>query len=320
MFRTLSFRCVVAALLLLPAAARAQFDTRPPSDGGSALGEARTQKWEFGVSIRAVGGPSVGLFSTIPVPAEWPEQQVKLVGEEVTPNVRRHSYRELEGLKQLVVEVPQLAPGDTATCFVTLEITRHALVPPADTASLVVPKNPPRDVRKWLGASPYIEVSNARIRTLARELTDGQESAWQQVGQIAEGVRERVKHEPVGNDKFKGALGAIRDGQAGKEDMTSAFVAICRAAKIPARTVWAIDYVYAEFYLEDAMGKGAWYPCVVHENVELGAVKDLRPILEKGDNFRVPENKDPQRFVSEYLTGKGGGGRPSVEFRRRTAD
>jgi hypothetical protein len=313
------FCCSAAYLALLPALAAAQFDGRPAEDR-LRLGESKTQSWEFGVSIRAVGGPSTGLFSTFPVPADWPEQQVKVVNEEITPNVRRSTYREIDGLKQLLVEVPQLAPGDTATCFVTLEITRHAILPPADTTALVVPKSPPRDVRKALGTSPYIESTNARIRSLARELTDGREGAWEQVQAIVEGVRERVKLEPGNRDTFKGALGAIRDGDANKEDMTATFVALCRAAKIPARMVWAMDYVYAEFYLDDAAGKGAWYPCVVHEKAELGALQDLRPILEKGDNFSVPESKAPQRFVAEYLTGKGGGGRPSVEFRRRMAE
>jgi hypothetical protein len=79
-----------------------------------------------------------------------------------------------------------------------------------------------------------------------------------------------------------------------------------------------MDYCYAEFYLEDGSKKGGWYPCVVHEPAELGVCSDLRPILEKGDNFKVVEEKAPQRFVKEYLTGKGG--KPSVEFRRRMAD
>ena len=58
----------------------------------------------------------------------------------------------------------------------------------------------------------------------------------------------------------------------------------------------------------------------VHDEMPLGAVKDTRPILEKGDNFKVPEKKEPLRFVTEFLTGKGGSGQPSVEFRRRSAD
>jgi hypothetical protein len=311
---------LLVALSFVPSAVQAQFNTKPATPAASPLGEAKAQKWEFGVSIRAVGGPSAGLFGTFPVPADWPEQQVKVVNEEITPNVRRHSYREVEGLKQMLVEVPQLAAGETATCFITFEITRQAILPPADTASLVVPKDPPREVRKCLGSSPDVESTNATIRSLAHELTEGKEQAWEQVQAIVDGVRAKVKFEPDGKDTFKGAIGAIRDGKADKEDMTAAFVAVCRAAKIPARMVWSMDYCYAEFYLEDAMGKGAWYPCVVHQEVELGAVKDLRPILEKGDNFKVPEHRAPQRFVAEFLKGKGGGGRPSVEFRRRMAD
>jgi hypothetical protein len=320
-----------AIVICFPAAVLGQAENPPSGDGTPPApaaappaepppAESRTQKWEFGVSIHAVGGPCAGLFATFPVPADWPEQQVKVVGEEITPSVRRHTYREIDGLKQMLVEVPQLPAGGTATCFLTFEVTKHAQAPPADPAALAIPKEPPRDVRKWLGPSPLIESTNARIRTLARELTADKPSAWEQVQALVSGVRERVQFDPDNKDVFRGAVGALRDGKADREDMTAAFVALCRAAKIPARMVWVLDYCYAEFFLEDAAGKGAWYPCVVHEEVPLGECRDFRPIWEKGDNFRVPEERAPQRFVREYVTGKGGGGKPSVEFRRHRAD
>jgi hypothetical protein len=307
---------------LTPATAAAQFETKPaPGQKAAApLGEAKPQKWEFGVSIRAEGGPCAGLFGTVPVPADWPEQQVKIVHEEITPHVRRSSYRQIDGLKQLLFEVPQLPAGDTATCFITFEITKSMQAAPADPSGLVVPKDPPKDVRKFLGPSPQVESTNTKVKNLARELVSGKTGGWEQVQAIRDAVRERVKYEPSNREVFKGATGALRDGKADREDLVATFVALCRAAKIPARMVWALDYGYAEFYLEDAEGNGAWYPCVLHEDVELGAVKDTRPILEKGDNFKVPEDKAPQRFVTEFLTGKGGGGKPSVEFRRRMAD
>src|SRR5439155_12982297 len=113
---------------------------------------------------------------TFPVPTDWPEQQVKVVGEQITPQVRRNTYRESEGLKQMLVEVPQLVAGDTATCFITLEITKRAQRPPADPSALVVPKDPPRDVRKFLGPSPLIESTGPKVRTLAREATAGKAS------------------------------------------------------------------------------------------------------------------------------------------------
>ena len=133
-------------------------------------------------------------------------------------------------------------------------------------------------------------------------------------------MRERVKFEVDNKDKFKGAVGALRDGKADKEDLTSLFVALCRVHKVPARMVWSMDSCHAEFYLHDAAGKGLWIPCQLHDDKQFGTISDHRPILEKGDNFKVPEKKDPQRFVAEFLTGKGGGGKPQVEFRRRLAD
>ena len=320
MLRRLSIALVVWISAAAPA--WAQFDTpagKAPA-GPAQLGETETHKWEFGVSISAVGGPCAGLFGTFPVPAEWPEQKVRLVNEEITPQVRRTSYRTTDGVTQLLFEVPQLAAGDTANCFITFEVTTAKLQPPADPSGLVLAKDPPKDVRKYLAASPQVESANIKIKNLARELTAGKVTAWEQVAAIQAGVRERVKFEPENKDAFKGAAGALKDGKADKEDLTAVFVAVCRAAKIPARMVWPFDNCYAEFYLEDAEGKGAWYPSVLHEDAPLGTVKDPRPILAKGDNFKIPEKKEPQRFVAEFLTGKGGGGKPSVEFRRRLAD
>ena len=309
--------CQLAWPLVLPA----QFDTPPAGSAAAApLGKSETHKWEFGIIVTAVGGPCAGLAGTVPIPQDWPEQQVKVVGEEITPAVRRHSYRTLEGLKQLVFEIPQLPAGQSATCLVTLEITRSEQLPPGDPGSLVVPKEMPRDIRRYLGASPYIESANSKLRSLARELTDGKASAWSQVEALYDGVRERVKFEPENKDKFVGAVGALRDGKADKEDLNGLFVALCRTHKTPARMVWTMDSCHAEFYLHDATGKGLWIPCQLHGEKQFGQISDHRPILEKGDNFRVPEKKEPQRFVAEFLTGKGGGGRPQVEFRRRMAD
>lgn len=310
--------------------------------------ESQTHNWEFGTSIRAVGGPCAGLFGTFPVPTEWPEQQVKVASEQISPLVAKHAYRGQDGLKQMVFEVPQLPNGATAECFVTYEITKHSQNPPATTANLVVPKDVPREVKRYLNSSPLIESTNVKVRNLAREWTAGKETAWEQVQAILDGVREKVKFEQDPKDKLKGALGALRDGKADREDMTATFVAACRAAKIPARMVWVPDFCYAEFYLEEQLGsedahaagepaakdakvkktakaskepKGAWYPAVVHEQETLGACRDFRPILQKGDNFKVPEDKLVQRYIKEFLTGKGGtGGKPAVEFRRRNAD
>ena len=51
---------------------------------------------------------------------------------------------------------------------------------------------------------------------------------------------------------------------------------------------------------------------------EFGSMPDTRAILQKGDNFRVPEKKEPQRYVAEFLSVKSikGTGKPEVRFIR----
>lgn len=319
---------IVRSILLCTAAliasggwnvASAQFSNKPDVPAGNAaptIDKEGSHRWEVGVRIRAVGGPCAGLFGTLPVPNDWPEQRVRIVNEDISQHVRRVKYRTIEGIKQMLFEIPALPAGETAKALITFEISKSSILPPEDTSTLVIPKSVPADMRKCLGPSPYIETVNPKIKALAKELTEGKENAWQQVEALYNGIREKVK---VENEKLKGAAATLRDEKGRYEDVTALFVACCRTIKVPARMVYVPDDAYAEFYLEDAEGKGHWFPCnVASKEPEFGSVKDQKPILQKGDNFRIPEKKEPQAFVAEFLTGKGGtGGRPEVEFVRR---
>jgi len=104
-----------------------------------------------------------------------------------------------------------------------------------------------------------------------------------------------------------------------KAELTSLFIAICRAANIPARTVWVPGHCYPEFYLVDEKDEGHWFPCQAAGSEAFGGIPEHRPILQKGDNFRPPYNRrDHQRYLAEHLTGTPtpGGGRPQVKFVR----
>ena len=88
---------------------------------------------------------------------------------------------------------------------------------------------------------------------------------------------------------------------------------------MPARSVWIPDHTYPEFYLQTADGKGHWFPCQAAGTRDFGGMADFRPILQKGDNIKVPEKKEPQRYAAEFLKGlpSPGGGQPQVEFVRK---
>ena len=304
--------CLVAPwLVLITTTALAQFG-RQQQDGGAQVDKQLTQRYLVGVVIKAFGGPCKGLTGSVPVPKEWPEQQVRVVDEDISDFVRRVTYRDLGGVREMLFSIPQLPAGETAKAMITFEVTRASVSPPSNPSAFVFPKNVPKDVRPYLGVSPGIDCRKSSIRDKAKELVKGSKTVWEGIEKIYDWVRDNVTYQ---NGQFKGAARALKEGNGNKEDLVSLFIALCRAVKIPARTVWVVDHVHAEFYLQDQNGKGYWLPCQVAGPRDFGGISDHRPILQKGENFKLPGKREVLRFVPESLTGRGG--HPQVEFTRR---
>ena len=146
----------------------------------------------------------------------------------------------------------------------------------------------------------------------ANEITSQAENDWERVELLYDWVRENITYQ---NGSRKGALATLRAGFGEKEDLTSLFIAFCRNLKIPARTVWVPDHNYAEFFLQSPDGQGFWFPCELSGRRSFGEMSDNRPMLLRGDNFKVPEKQEPQRYVAEHLKIKGGS-KPQVRFIR----
>ena len=240
------------------------------------------------------------VIATFPVPMEWPEQKVRLVDKTIDPAVTAWTTRDLPGgVRQVVLNMKYVPAGATVEATFHFEIERSRIVAPDITDDLVAPKRPDRDLRLFTGNSPFIDASNARIKTASRELaTQEAENDWQRVEQIYDYVRENVKYV---EGSLKNASDALKDGHGDCEEMTSLFVALCRNAKIPARMVWIPDHCYPEFYLEDADGHGHWFPCQAAGTRQFGRMDEYRPVLQKGDRFKVPEKKTQLRYVSEFF-------------------
>ncbi|MFO0915527.1 MAG: transglutaminase-like domain-containing protein [Pirellulales bacterium] len=288
------------------------------SRGSWRLGEPKKQRLRVGVEIAAQGSPLRGVLATLPLPINWPEQEARVIDEDISENVQDVTYRVLEdNVEQMVVRIPQMDANETAHVMLTIEIDRFTQLDPPEPQSLKLPAKITRDLRGYLASSPYIETRHARIRQAAKEVKDPAKSPWDQVEAIYDYVREKVEYR---EGDLKGAAQALKDGYGDCEEMTSLFVALCRLNGVPARMVWVTDHCYPEFYLEDADGEGHWLPCQVAGTRAFGSMPDPRPILQKGDNILVPEKKSRERYVAEFLRVDGlRGNSPKVRFVREFA-
>jgi transglutaminase-like putative cysteine protease len=303
--------CVALQSALASDSALAQFDTPDKTD--ARFSASATKELRIGMIVSAGKGACRGIVATAPVPIDWPEQRVRVIEEDFSPNVQEIDYRQVgDTVRQMVLSMPLLAAGEEARAVLVLEVERSQIAAPTDTSIFTIPKKLDKHTRLYLGPSPYIESRNPKIKSAAKEAIEGKETAWDEVEAIYDWVRERVEYK---NGPLKGALAALRDGTGDCEELSSLFIAMCRAIGVPARTVWVPGHCYPEFYLEDDAGQGHWFPCQAAGDRSFGTIVEERPILQKGDNFLVPErSRERQRYVSEYLTGTGGS--PQVKFVR----
>jgi hypothetical protein len=292
-----------------------------PDEGGEAgpklSKETSVERWKIGLVVTAESGPCADLHGMISLPVDWPEQDVKVVEEEISPYVTQSKYRTVDTVNQIVVDIGQLPAGQEAAVLLTYEITRRSQLPPDDTQKLVKPnpKKLPKDIRPYLGPSPSIESNHGKVKALAKRILQGSSSAndWQKVEVLFDWVRDNI--EARDKQSQPSAIQTLRDKASNHEGMCWLFIALCRASEIPARTVWVPKYCYPEFYLQDADGHGYWFPCRIAGTREFGGINEHRPIWQKGDNFRIPERpRESVHYLPPELTGKGA--EPSRNFVR----
>jgi hypothetical protein len=226
--------------------------------------------------------------------------------------VKKVSYRDLGGVKQMIVSIPQVAAGEESSAIVTFEVVKSEIEKPEDMAGLTFPK-PAKELSKYLLPSPYIESTDPKIKLLAPTIIKDKEDGWQKVESIFDYVQENVKYEF--SKEIHPAVEALKARKGDCEELTSLFIAFCRANKIPARAVWVPDHCYPEFYLQDSQGHGTWFPCQIAGDGHIfGSMDEERPILQKGDNFKVPDEKGPQRYVKQSFKAANAEANPEVRF------
>ena len=265
------------------------------------------------------------------VPLECPEQEVKIVDEDFSSEVGEVTYRPLPGgeVKQMLITVPFLPNGATARAIVTAEVTTRTILPPEQTDDLKIPKKIPSKLRIYTNGSPYIEVKHQRIRSLSKEMfKDLDESAtdWEKVEAIYDYVLENIDYvEGAGQrrdrsaarrpGRLPGPLGRVHRAVPGQQD--SGPHGVGPRPRVP-RVLSGTRRRDAASGKKIERPPGNWYPCESAGTRAFGEMPLARTILQKGDNFRVPERKEQLRYASDYMIGlpTPGGGKPKVKYIR----
>lgn len=291
-------------------------------DAPAQPGKITVERWRFGVGLTARGGALRSVVATVTVPMDWHDQRVRIVEEELSPGVKV-SYQPVEDLgRQMVVRVANLPVGVESRAVVTLEIKRLYRSAPTETDGFVLPspKRLDRKLALFLLPSPQIESNHEDIRAAAERFSH-EKKAWDRVKAIYDWVQVRIQYEDNRGETVLSALEALRAGKGDCDEMSALFIAVCRASGVPARMVRVPGHVYSEFYLLDSEGRGHWFPCQSAGTPSFGAMPDLRPILQRGDNVWMfgpdPRNKKKvrYRFFPENVTGVPVGTGGSVERR-----
>ncbi|MCG8448486.1 MAG: transglutaminase-like domain-containing protein [Pirellulales bacterium] len=282
-------------------------------------GSTQVGHYRVGASITASRGAVQNIVAMVAVPFECDEQQVKIIEEDVTSHCRPLDYRLLRegGARQMLISIPFLPAGEKAHALVTFEVQTSTILPPEDTSLLQIPVKPDRRLKRYLGRSPYIETNHAKIKKVARQIfaeLDENVSAWERVEAIYDYVLDHVEY-VEGDDKS--AVQTLNDAQGDCQNISALFIALCRTNKIPARIVWVHEHSFAEFCLFDQHGNPHWFPVESAGTRAFGEMPLARTILQKGDNFKVPERpRTPLRYASNFMIAEGapGSGKPRVRY------
>jgi len=271
-------------------------------------------RWKVGAKIRTGAGRAVNVLMTFPVPANWPEQTVAIVEDDIPVGLGTVTSRKLPaGVEQVVAQFPVLPASDIIEVSYTLDIVNRAIIAPKETGEFIFPKHSKRDVKPFLAVSKNVDHNHSKVRKEAKKIIAAHQTAWDKTEAIYDWVRENIQIEET---QYHSARNTLKNLSGTNEDKTFLFVALCRSVKIPSRIVFAKGASYAEFMLAGPGGDDLhWFPCDVSGIREFGGLSEPRVILQKGDGIKVPEKKKAQKYVAEYMSCKGNS-KPRVGFFR----
>ena len=276
------------------------------------LTDPRTYRLNIVMRVEAPDGKLTNVVAVEPIPMDWPEQQVRLITQKVSPGAKVTQELVPGQAAILRLQVATIPAGGSATVERLYEITRHRMQFKLPPEELTHPKRPPAELRDALsGPAPGLETQHPKIISLTEGLRHraADRGPWDMVKSFWQWTRDNVRFE---NGDFRGALFAVENKCGDCEEMSALFVSMCRLSNVAARTVWVEGHDYPEFYLADREGVGHWIPAQVVGPAWFGEMAEYRPIFQKGDRFYDRFQKQYTRYVPHTARADGSSAQPKL--------
>ena len=274
--------------------------TKPP-EGDTGYLEPR--RYRLRVGIELTGRGDVGdVFASTPVPIVAPEQQIT-AERTFAQNAQAAITMLTPTARQLALATPQLAKGLTATATAEFDLTISKQYFAYDADDFPAEQKIPNDIRAAaLGDSPGIQTRSPQLLSLFDELRQTRIHPWHLARAFADWVPQHIRPR-LG--AYTSVTTALETKVGDCEEMAGVFVALCRAAGIPARLVWIPNHVWSEFYLTNRDGEGHWIPAHTACYPWFGWTGVHELVLQKGDRLRLPGKTGLIRLQTDRLRYKG---------------
>jgi hypothetical protein len=282
--------------------------TKPPQ---GQTGYLEPRPYLLNVGIELVGqGNATQIAATTPVPISCPEQKIE--EERIEAHGCEAQVREIApDARQLSLFAPGIASGQTiaAVAHYKLSISKQYFGYQRD--QFPQEQKIPNDVRRaYLGDSPGIQTRCKEVRQLLGQLAGDAKHPWDLAQKFAAWIPRNIRPQ-IG--PFTGVAAALENRLGDCAEMSAVFVALCRAAGIPARLVWVPNHNWSEFYLTDKQGQGHWIPAHTACYFWFGWTGVHELVLQKGDRVRLPERSGKlYRLQEDWMQRMGP--RPAVRY------
>ena len=274
----------------------------PPEE----IGLLEPREFEVNIGMRFTAtGESSELYGTTVAPTAFPEQKILDSKLEMT-NCEARLANISTGVTQLQLYSPFLSQDQSAQVLARFRLQIYKSHQGFDKSQFPeVQKKVKGSLSSFTGNSPGIKVTSLPVRKLVRELlpsTDSELHPWDVAHRFYKWVWKNIKGVP---GKYTSVEEAIKSRKGDCEERACTFIAMCRAAGIPARQVWVPSHVWAEIALHDHDGAWHWIPVHTAAYNWFGWTGAHEVVFQKGDKIRLPGRSSAVRLVDDWYRIKG---------------